>query len=426
MIAGVIICVVTGFLAIYTSYVVGQVKLKYPQVLHYSDVGRLMGGRRTGKLLNHIITVMFVLQLVLLVSSHALTGAIAFGTITGWPVCSIVFAVVAAILLFIFAIPPSFSEMAILGYIDFVSIIAAILITLIATGINAYKQPGGVAASNWSAYPASDTTFADAMVACTNIVFAYSFASKFRARRRGRRSYLRLLLRLMQEPLVLSSLFFPMSVCQFSFMEEMHTPTDYVKSIWSLGLIEIFIYTCTGAIGYAFIGPDVGSPALLSAGPTVSKVAFGIALPVIFISGSINTVTVCRFMMDRAFKNSVVKYVNTVKGWSVWLGMVAVVTVIAWVIAEAIPFFSDLLGIMSSLFISGFTFYIPGAMWLVLIRQGGFFSSTKNTALTLLNIGCIVFGLVILVGGFYGSVVGIMDEYSTGKVGSPFTCAPFS
>lgn len=178
MVAGTIICVGIGFVAIYTSYVVGQVKLKYPQVLHYSDVGTLLGGKRFGRFLREVLSVMFALQLILLVGSHALTGAIAFGTITGWPICSIIFAVVSAILLFLFAVPPSFSEMAILGYIDFVSIIAAILITLIGTGISAYKQPGGVNAVNWSAWPSSDTTFASAMVACTNIVFAYSFASK--------------------------------------------------------------------------------------------------------------------------------------------------------------------------------------------------------------------------------------------------------
>ena len=47
------------------------------------------------------------------------------------------------------------------------------------------------------------------------------------------------------------------AVCQFSFMDEMHTPRDYVKSIWALGLIEIGIYTLTGALIYAFVGSEV-------------------------------------------------------------------------------------------------------------------------------------------------------------------------
>jgi hypothetical protein len=38
-------------------------------------------------------------------------------------------------------------------------------------------------------------------------------------------------------------------------------------------------------------------PALLSAGPLVSKIAFGMAIPVIFISGSINTTVVARYRL---------------------------------------------------------------------------------------------------------------------------------
>lgn len=45
MVAGVILTVGLGFVAIYTSHVVGQVKLAYPQVSHYADAGRLMFGR---------------------------------------------------------------------------------------------------------------------------------------------------------------------------------------------------------------------------------------------------------------------------------------------------------------------------------------------------------------------------------------------
>lgn len=67
-------------------------------------------------------------------------------------------------------------------------------------------------------------------------------------------------------------------------MAEMHDPEDFVKSIVSLGLIEIIIYTLTGSLIYAFVGANVSSPALLSAGKLVARVAFGFALPVIFIS----------------------------------------------------------------------------------------------------------------------------------------------
>ncbi|KAI0407110.1 transmembrane amino acid transporter protein-domain-containing protein [Xylaria palmicola] len=379
MVAGTLLSVGLGLLAIYSSYVVGQVKLKFPHIQHYADAGQLMMGRFGYEL----IGAMFVLQLTFLVGSHTLTGSIAFLNLSDNGACSIVFGIVSTIILFLLALPPSFAEVAILGYIDFVSIIAAIGVTIIATGIQ--RTDIGMA-SDWSAWPAEGVGFVEAFIAVTNIVFAYSFA-----------------------------------ICQFSFMDEMHTPKDFVKSIWWLGIIEIVIYTLTGALIYSFVGQGVKSPALLSAGDLVSKVAFGIALPVIFISGSINGTVVGRYIHGRIYKDSVTRFINTPKGWITWIILIAVITVIAWVIAEAIPFFSDLLAISSSLFISGFTLYFPAMMWFLLIREGSPFAR-KNLPWTLLNAVLFVIGIVVLVGGTYASIEDIIHRYNSGQVRGAFSC----
>ena len=205
-------------------------------------------------------------------------------------------------------------------------------------------------------------------------------------------------------------------------MAEMHSPPDYVKSIWALGLIEMLIYTLTGAIIYSFVGKDVDSPAILSAPHLVSRVAFGLALPVIFISGSINTTVVGKYIMGRAFPNSEVRYVHTKRGWAIWLVLIAVLTVVAWVIAEAIPFFNDLLGIISSLFISGFTFYFPALFWFGILKEGKWNANTKNIGLSVVNAIVLLIGLVVLVGGTYASVKDILDSYASGSVGGSFTC----
>ncbi|KAH7082926.1 transmembrane amino acid transporter protein-domain-containing protein [Paraphoma chrysanthemicola] len=385
MVAGVIMCVGLGLVAIYTSYVVGQVKMRYPAVHHYSDAVELIWGR-FGK---ELTGVMFALFLILLVGSHALTGTIAWiNIVDNYTICALVWGVVSLIILLILALPPTFAEFAILGYIDFVSIIAAILITIVATGVQAHNAPGGLSAVNWSKWPPAETTFYEAFLATTNIIFAYSFA-----------------------------------VCQFSFMSEMHTPKDYVKSIWALGLIEIFIYTLTGGLIYAFVGQDVKSPALLSAGDTVSRIAFGIALPVIFISGSINGTVVGRYIMDRVFPNSPIRYVTTKAGWGVWIALITVITVIGWIIAEAIPFFNALLGLISSLFISGFTFYFPALFWFQLVKEGKWNANAKNISLSILNAVVFVIGLVVLGAGTYASVEDILTQYNSGSVRSPFTCS---
>lgn len=374
MVAGVILTIGLGFVAIYAGYSIGEVKLRYPQVGHYADVGQLLLGNVGSK----IFVGSFVALLIFVIGSHCLTGAIAFETITQSSSCSIIFSVASAAILMLLAIPPSFAEIAILGYIDFASILVAIGVTMIATGIQSSNGSGGFAAADvlaWSAWPKPGLTFSAAIVATNNIVFAYSFAG-----------------------------------CLPSFMEDMHTPEDYVKTLWWLGGIQIVIYTLTGSIIYAFVGQGVQSPALLSAGPIVSRVVFGIALPVIFISGSINTTVVCRYIHGKVYRDSAVRFVNTSKGWSTWLGLVFCVTILAWIIAEAIPIFSELLSIISALFVSGLSFYIPPIMWYMLLKEGAWYEK-HNLKPAILNGVVFLVGMIIFGCGTYSSVAELVSPF---------------
>jgi hypothetical protein len=369
MFPGVFLTITLGMVAIFTSYIVGQVKLKFPHVAHYADAGRLLLGRFGYEVFGAAL----VLELVMVVGSHALTGSIALIDINGGHVCSIVFSAISAIILLILAIPPSFSEVAILGYIDFGSILIAIGITIIATGIQASNSAHGLSGVDWSAWPRPGITFSEAFVAVSNIIFAFSFA-----------------------------------IGQFSFMDEMHSPHEYMKSIWASGIIQIIIYTLTGALCYAFIGSGVGSPALLSAGPLISKIAFGIALPVIFISGSINTTVALRYIHGRMFKNSILRYINSPMGWVSWIGLVFIFTLIAWIIAEAIPIFSDLLSLASALFVSGFSFWIPAVMWFVLLKEGHWYEK-KNLAMAAGCMLAFIIGMVTLGAGTYATIKDIVS-----------------
>ena len=389
MVAGVLMVVGIGLIAIWTSYLVGQVKLNYPHVDHYADAVALMWGRFGYEL----TSVMFVLVLILLTGSHVLTGTIAWVRIVNDPtLCVLIWGFVSALLLYLLALPPTFHEFAILGYVDFASILVAIIVTMISTGLIASGlTTGGLATVPWSAWPPADTTFTKAFLATTNIVFAYSFA-----------------------------------MCQYSFMSEMHTPRDYVKSIWALGVIEIVVYTLTGAIIYAFVGSEVASPSILSAPVLVSRVAFGLALPVIFISGSINTIVTGKYIMGRAFPNSEIRYVSTRKGWAIWLALIAGLTIIAWAVAESIPFFNALLGLISSLFISGFTFYLPALFWFYILKQGRWNATRKNIGLSIVNGLVFLFGILVLVCGTYASVWDIKQSFKTGSVRSSFTCSAAS
>ncbi|PLB50884.1 hypothetical protein P170DRAFT_493030 [Aspergillus steynii IBT 23096] len=382
LVAGVICCVGLGLVVIYTGYLVGMVKIHYPEIHHYGDIGGLVLGRWGQEL----VGALYVLQLILMTASFCLTGTIAFNTLSDEGVCGLVFGIVSAILLFLLAIAPSFAEAAILGYIDLASVTITIAITIIGSGIEASNAPGGIAGRNWSAWPAPGTTFKDGMVAICNIMFAYSF-----------------------------------SMFITPFMSEMHTPKDFMKSVWTLGIIEMVVYTLIGSLIFVFVGTDVQSPALLSLQGVLPKVAFGMALPLIFISGAIGNTVTARYVHLRIYENSIVRFINTPKGWITWIVTLAAITIIAWILAESIPFFDDLLALSSALLISGFVLYFPPVMWFKLIRDGKWYAP-KNLVHAVSCVLVFFIGLLVLGGGTYASVQDIRHHYKIGAVRSPFSC----
>ena len=109
------------------------------------------------------------------------------------------------------------------------------------------------------------------------------------------------------------------------------------------------------------------APAFGSLQPVYKKIAFSFAIPTIIFLGSLYSVryrsnslhsvnSFCpqsvssRFVFFRLFSESKHRHSNTFLGWASWTGIVAVTWVLAFIIAEVIPFFSDMLSLMSSLF----------------------------------------------------------------------------
>lgn len=92
------------------------------------------------------------------------------------------------------------------------------------------------------------------------------------------------------------------------------------------------------------------------------------------------------------------------------------------VIAEAIPIFSDLLSLISALFISLYSFGIPAIFWLVALRQGSPFAR-HNWGHLVMSTTTVVVASFVLVGGLYASISAIKEEYATGAVRAPFNCA---
>lgn len=67
----------------------------------------------------------------------------------------------------------------------------------------------------------------------------------------------------------------------FGLMAELKDPRDFTKSLCLLQGIDISLYLIASVVIYRYAGDGVTSPALGSASPVVSKVAYGLALPTV-------------------------------------------------------------------------------------------------------------------------------------------------
>lgn len=74
-------------------------------------------------------------------------------------------------------------------------------------------------------------------------------------------------------------------------MAELKDARDFPKALIMLQSIDVSLYIVAAVVIYRYAGPDVASPALGSAGPVLSKVAYGIALPTVSSSPATATKT---------------------------------------------------------------------------------------------------------------------------------------
>jgi hypothetical protein len=126
-----------------------------------------------------------------------------------------------------------------------------------------------------------------------------------------------------------------------------------------------------------------------------------------------------RFIFFRVYRDSQHLHSNTLVGWGAWVGIITVTWIFAFVLAELIPFFSEMLSTICSLFSSFIEFPI-GRYSMMNLRSDGWFgfiywamaylilypgktrwAGRRRTIETLFNYFLIAFGLYIFFAGTY-------------------------
>ncbi|KAJ5441274.1 Amino acid transporter transmembrane [Penicillium cf. griseofulvum] len=372
LVPGCIIIVGIGALTTYTGYVVGQFKLRHPQIHNMSDAAEILFGA-WGR---EIVGLAQVICFIFLMGAHVLTFSIMMNTLTNHGTCTIIFALVGTVLCFILTLSRRMEEVSYLGIISSLSIFTAVMITMIAVGIEA-PDP--------RAYAITHPTLMNGFSATLNIVLAYS----------GHMSF-------------------------FSFQSELEDPRDYPKALIAFQATDTSLYLVTALVIYRFAGPGVLSPALLSASETVSKIAFGISIGTIVIAGVVICHVGAKCIYVRLFRGTHRMSERSFRSYGTWVLITFVMWVIAWLIALAIPVFNDLLNMIAAAFCSWFSFGLEGLFWLHMNR-GQYLSSKRKIALTVLNIFLVALCCLICGMGLWATGSSIrMNAQAAQK---PFSCA---
>ncbi|GES58989.1 amino acid transporter [Aspergillus terreus] len=395
LVPGLILTVFIAAVVLYTSLTIWKFCLRHPHVRDVCDIGQHLFW--DSRIAWYLTAIMFLLNNTFIQGLHCLVGAEYLNTITGHSRCTIVFSVITAIISFIFSLPRTFSTLSKVATFSALTTFISVLLAMIFSGIE--DHPAGYTPAQGNpivtALPVKGTTFVSAMSAFLNI--SYTFIGQ---------------------------------ITLPSFIAEMKEPKDFWKSVTAVTIAEIIVFSLAGAIIYVYTGNQyMTAPAFGSLGDEVyKKVSFSFMIPTLIFLGVLYASVSARFLFFRLFDGTHHKGNHTVVGWAAWAGILACLWILAFIIAEVIPFFSDLLSIMSSLFDSFFGFIFWGVAYLRMRRAEygpGFWKKRglRGWLGAILNVGLIGIGFFFLGPGTYASIKSVILNYQAGTVGSPFSCA---
>ena len=123
-------------------------------------------------------------------------------------------------------------------------------------------------------------------------------------------------------------------------------------------------------------------------------------------TGALCAHTASKLVFIRLFRHSRHVYSHTVLGWATWITLCFLCVAVAFVLATAVPIFSDIIGITASVFASWYTYGLAGFFWLydAYYLRGGAPALKRWWRSTTLSVLTIVAGTFICVAGTYVSV----------------------
>ncbi|GAA6042955.1 hypothetical protein JCM8097_000019 [Rhodosporidiobolus ruineniae] len=396
LVPGIILILAIACLTTWCDYVVGRWKMACPECYSMADIGRRIAGRPGQEILGAVYWDAHALSPRSFVSGAGmLSVATAFNAMTDNAGCTLVWALVGAILTFLISAIRTLDKISWLGWVGLVGIMSAVLTLAVAVGVQD-RPSTAPPVGPWDpqVVVVGAPSFLNAMSAVATIVFSFAGAPNF-----------------------------------VNILAEMRRPEDFTKSLITCQTFVTTVYLgrlflqVIGCVVYHFCGIYVASPALGSAGELLKKVCYGIALPGLIIGCVLNSHLTSKYTFLRIFGKTKHVNSNSLRSWSIWLSCVFTNVAISWIIAEAIPFFDDLLSLIGAL-LSTFM-CLTTCAFMYLWKERSRLRTDRSPgflALVALNVFIICAGFFIQVSGTVASVISINKSLKGGNTTQPFGC----
>ncbi|KAF9891204.1 hypothetical protein FE257_004768 [Aspergillus nanangensis] len=368
----------------YGAIVLGKFRNRFPQCHSVADMAQVVGGN----VFKEIVGFMFIVTYVITAASGVIGVSAALNALSLHATCTVYWSIVSTVIIALVASVRKFSHIGWLTWVGFFSVLIAVFIIVIGVTVRdrpAVAPPTGDFDLGYRVI--GNPTFAAGITAAATIFVSSSATSAF-----------------------------------LPVISEMRNPKDYPKAVYvSMGFVAASYLTFSLVI-YRWCGKWIASPALGSAGETVKRVSYGIALPGLIISGSLYVHVAAKYLFVRILRDSKHLQANTLVHWGTWLTCTTVLSAIAFVLASAIPIFTYVLALVGSLCFAPLAISLPGLLWVYThdhYRKGGLY----RMAVYGFHVFLVLLGLFMMVGGTYGVIVQILKAYNSGKIDKVFSCA---
>ncbi|KAI9631891.1 transmembrane amino acid transporter protein-domain-containing protein [Dioszegia hungarica] len=343
-----------------------------------------------GAWFRELVGALYLIAYVLCAGTGVIGSSIALNSLSDHATCTVVFSVVCTVIIAIMASFPKFHQIGWLTWAGFFSIFIAVFIVVVGvtTYDRPYAAPAGVTDIGFYAITPVAPAFAAGVAACVTIFVSSAGTSAF-----------------------------------IPVISEMKRPQDYRKALYTCMGFVTAVYLAFALVVYKWCGRYVASPSLGSAGPTLEKVAYGVGLLGLLASGMIYVHVGAKYLFVRLLRDSRHLQEKTVQHWVIWLSCSIGLSLLAFVLASAIPIFNYLVALVGSICFCPLALMFPAILHFYDNWNDIKTGSVMQKAEWVLNMILLVLGAFLCVSGTYGVILLIQQAYASGAIGGAFSCA---